>query len=256
MAVYKTVDAEKLDADLETVADAMRRVSGNTETLSFPSGFRAEMDNASTEITTQASLIEQIKSALLAELPSRLPEGYREVAYIESTGAQHFKTGIYPTNQTRIVTEVSEWPTTETSTCVFGTQSGSSDRYDLFVTADGEYRSYWHGSLVTFANSYSNKFNIDRNGNAITVGSETLQNTAATFACTTELYLFAHNNNGSPSKQTSLKMDPCTIYEGTEQTRNYVPCVNPDGEVGFYDLVNKTFGGSASTTPFIAGPEV
>lgn len=39
MAEYKVVDAEKLDADLSSVADAIRTKGGTTESLPFPQGF-------------------------------------------------------------------------------------------------------------------------------------------------------------------------------------------------------------------------
>ena len=39
MAEYKVVDAEKLDADLASVADAIRTKGGTTEELTFPQGF-------------------------------------------------------------------------------------------------------------------------------------------------------------------------------------------------------------------------
>lgn len=39
MAEYKVVDAEKLDADLATVADAIREKGGTSESLTFPQGF-------------------------------------------------------------------------------------------------------------------------------------------------------------------------------------------------------------------------
>lgn len=39
MAEYKVVDAEKLDADLSSVADAIRTKGGTSESLEFPQGF-------------------------------------------------------------------------------------------------------------------------------------------------------------------------------------------------------------------------
>ena len=39
MADYKVVDAEKLDADLTSVANAIREQTGKTDTIAFPNGF-------------------------------------------------------------------------------------------------------------------------------------------------------------------------------------------------------------------------
>lgn len=44
MADYKVIDAEKLDADLTTVADAIRSKGGTTEKLSFPQGMKQAVE--------------------------------------------------------------------------------------------------------------------------------------------------------------------------------------------------------------------
>ena len=45
MANYKLVDAEKLDADLQTIADAIKAKTGDNSTLAFPTDFAAEISN-------------------------------------------------------------------------------------------------------------------------------------------------------------------------------------------------------------------
>lgn len=45
MANYKVVDAEQLDADLKTVADAIREKGGTTESLEFPLGMKSAVEN-------------------------------------------------------------------------------------------------------------------------------------------------------------------------------------------------------------------
>ena len=44
MAIYKVVDAEKLDANLKSVADKIREKSGTTDDLAFPQGFKDAVD--------------------------------------------------------------------------------------------------------------------------------------------------------------------------------------------------------------------
>lgn len=48
MANYKVVDADKLDADLQTVADAIKSKAGTEETMEFPSGFASAVENMPT----------------------------------------------------------------------------------------------------------------------------------------------------------------------------------------------------------------
>lgn len=45
MANYKVVDADQLDADLKTVADAIREKGGTTESLEFPLGMKSAVEN-------------------------------------------------------------------------------------------------------------------------------------------------------------------------------------------------------------------
>lgn len=45
MADYKVIDAEKLEADLTTVADAIREKGGTIEQLSFPNGMKEAVEN-------------------------------------------------------------------------------------------------------------------------------------------------------------------------------------------------------------------
>lgn len=186
-----------------------------------------------------------------------LPSGYTELQWIESTGEQYFKTGIFPTENTSIEVEVSGWPPSQGTSALFGAQSSSSDRFDLFITSDGLYRSYWGGSgSVTFDASVSceNDVLVVRNKADISIGAATLSNSARTFTCAAELYLFAHNNNGSSSRRSSLRAKRWYIRENGALTREYIPCVNRSGVVGLYDNVSGSFDGSASDTAFVAGP--
>ena len=45
MANYKLVDAEKLDADLQTIADAIKAKTGDNSPLAFPGEFVSEIAN-------------------------------------------------------------------------------------------------------------------------------------------------------------------------------------------------------------------
>lgn len=45
MSVYKIVDTEKLDKDLESIANTIRTKSGSTENFTFPEGFKSAIRN-------------------------------------------------------------------------------------------------------------------------------------------------------------------------------------------------------------------
>ena len=189
---------------------------------------------------------------------SKLPEGYTELEYIESSGTQYIDTGFKPNNNTKIVAVVSDWASTEKSTSLWGTQSDGSDRYDMYISSGGVYRSYYGGAYVGFdgAVSCNDRVTVERNGVSIAIGEHSLTNTAGTFSCTTPLYLFAHNNNGKLNNAASLKMYSFIIYDDGTLVRDYVPCKNASGVAGMYDVVGEQFYGSATETPFVAGDPV
>ena len=186
-----------------------------------------------------------------------LPSGYTQVEYIESSGTQYIDTGIKPNQDTRIITTISDWSTLEESTTLWGTQSGSADRYEMFIASGGVYRSYYGGNAVSFDSSvsYNEKVTIDRNGNTITIGEYSKTNTVTTFSCTTSLHLFTHSSGGTATsnKRASLKLYSCQIYDSGTLARDYVPCTNSTGVGGLYDLVNSKFYGNAGTGTFTVG---
>ena len=185
-----------------------------------------------------------------------LPKGYKLLECIESTGTQYIDTGFCPTNTSRIATEISGWSTSETSTAIWGSQS-SGVRYDFFVTAGGIYRSYYGVEVSDLTStSIDGKVVADRNGTAISLGSYSAITPANTFAGAQPLYLFAHNNKGAVEKQSSVRMFSCQIYDNGTLIRQFAPCIDPNGAVGLYDVVEGKFYGNAGTGTFVAGDEL
>lgn len=77
------------------------------------------------------------------------------------------------------------------------------------------------------------------------------------------LYLFACNLNGTANyfAPAATKIGRCQIYTSgvthsgytyLEMIRDFVPCINPDGIAGFYDVVQQRFYGSANNNAFTA----
>lgn len=191
-------------------------------------------------------------------IPRELPSGYTQVDYIQSSGTQYFDTGFMPDSNTRIDITVSDWPTSETSTTLWGTQASSSDRYDLFIASAGVYRSYYGGSYVQFDSTVScaDKIKVVRDGVSIAIGDVVLSGTASTFSCTTSLFLMGHNTSGSVSKRASLKLYSCQIYDNGTLVRDYVPAVDASGTAGLYDLVTNAFYTNAGSGTFTVGEEI
>lgn len=56
MVYYKVVDSSELDAQLTTVADAIRNKTGSTDPLSFPAGMTAAIEGIVVGITPSGTL--------------------------------------------------------------------------------------------------------------------------------------------------------------------------------------------------------
>ena len=162
---------------------------------------------------------------------SRLPTGYTEVEYIESSGTQYIDTGV-----------------------------PAKDITDSFI--DFRFISVGTAELqvmAAFTNS-SNRLQCGWNGSAFYTGygatySQTSNATARTTATcvpvgspTSTVYLFAQNQSDAPKWQCKAEIYECTMSTAAGKVRDFVPCKNPSGAVGLYDLV----GGEFYTTPMAA----
>jgi len=186
-----------------------------------------------------------------------LPAGYTQVAYIESTGTQYIDTGIKPNQNTKVEMVVSDWHSGDNSTAVFGAGASSSDRYEIFITSGGAYRSYYAGAYKNFGDtSAENKVVVSRAGNVSTIDGVSVTNDAATFSLTRSLYLMAYNSNGEATRFAPLKTYSCQVWgDGVSLDRDYVTCIQDStGAAGVYDMVDNVFEHSAGTEEFIAGP--
>lgn len=70
------------------------------------------------------------------------------------------------------------------------------------------------------------------------------------------LALFANNRSGSIQEKTSMTLYNCKIYENEIAVRDFIPCKNPSGNIGLYDVISGEFYGNAGSGSFTAGPVV
>ena len=162
---------------------------------------------------------------------SRLPTGYTEVEYIESSGTQYIDTGV-----------------------------PAKDITDSFI--DFRFKSVGTTELEVMA-SYvdgNNRLQCGWTGSAFKTGtgatySQTTDSTARTTATcvpvgspTSTVYLFAQNQSDAPKWQCKAEIYECTMSTAAGKVRDFIPCKNPSGAVGLYDLVEGKF----YTTPTAA----
>lgn len=188
------------------------------------------------------------------EPTGRLPKGYTELTYIESTGTQYINTGV-PHSLTRKI----KLDATLRYTNVSGTQimgfSGNAG-YAIGV-ANGK---WWDMSGSSIAATVETMYSISlfTNGTTFqkTVNNTTVSGSRAEYSQAKNMLLFAAWDTMSASVVSyhfHSKMYDARIYVDGVLVRDFIPCINPDGAVGLYDLVTKAFFGNSGTGSFVAG---
>ena len=187
---------------------------------------------------------------------SRLPAGYIELAWIQSTGTQFVNSDFKPNQNTRVVMDA--YMTAESLPSFFyGSRNSSyTVNYGLLVNSSGVRSTYNASTLTMSGASIYERARIDQNKNVCSVNDVTVTNTTGTFQSEFPLFLFASNEAGTAKYFGFIRMYSCQIYDNGTLVRDYVPCINPDGEVGLYDLVTESFFGNSGTDAFIAGDVV
>lgn len=195
---------------------------------------------------------ERVKIDRTVTPTSRLPAGYTEVEYIQSSGTQYVDTGFKPDQDTKVELRVSLTQTG--SHTLFGTDIGWGANGFALGCSFGHYGS--NAQDFTGLNDGS-LHDVVFDKNVISVdGTVKATLAAATFSMSTNMALFANNRSGSIEEHSEIRLDYLRIYSGEGLVRDYVPCTNSNNEVGLYDLVTQTFFGNAGTGSFAAGPTV
>lgn len=198
----------------------------------------------------------------------RLPEGYTELEYIESTGTQRINTEYYVNSNTEIdiVFEITGTVSSSfANDAIFGARIShtSSDSFGCFIRKENgnlalNYAGNDTGEIS--GTSTSGKRHIYNKGKVFYQNDSVVYTFNGTLTKGSHpIHLFASKVNLSNatfmySKQRTYH---CQFIESGVAVRDYVPAIrHSDGEVGLYDLVNGVMYGNAGTGEFIAGPKL
>ena len=191
---------------------------------------------------------------------SRLPSGYTELAYIQSSGTQYINTGFKQNQNSRVVMHVKPVSITANAWAFEGRNAADKNKKGVFFY-------YSSGSLwnADYYNSSGRKsfsgisstadLNIDYDKNTCTINGVSVNFTAKTFKSDFNITLLACNTGGTVAGHLSAKLYSCQIYDNGTLVRDFKPCINASGEVGLFDMVNQQFYGNAGTGVF-TGSEV
>ena len=189
-----------------------------------------------------------------------LPEGYTELEYIQSSGTQYIDTGFKQNQNSRIVmsAQVTQQPSTH-AWLFEGRISNGSGGKSVFLLDGAVWNADYNGSARREAFPDIGIFDalsIDFDKNSLQINEDSFTWTTSTFQSTANLALLACNTAGAISGYISAKLYNCQIYDNGALVRDFVPCRDPTGNVGLYDLVGAKFYGNAGSGTFTAGPPV
>lgn len=195
----------------------------------------------------------------MIEFISRLPQGYQEVEYIESSGTQYIDTGYKPTsNNLRIACEF-EYTADHSASSVFGSES--SGKYSIVPWGAPEFYVGSSTQLLAQTTALNTKYALDAHANAgtLTVSLNGTTNSASysgSILTTVNMGIFCNIIAGVASQFCSMKLYAMYIYDNGNLVRDFVPCYRKsDNVAGLYDLVNNVFYTNAGSGVFAVGAD-
>lgn len=249
------------------------------EPSSLPETWTIMVTDGVANKTTQVSITAQYQFEDIVLLLSRLPLGYQEVEYLESSGTQYIDTGYaFSTDSSgtnRFTTEFDitymALPNSHNPSVVGGINSGTASHYafpyfrptgsDAFYvyTADSmSIPSFLIGTKYSAViNDADHKIYHD-DTELGTIDFSTASNPSATFL------LFAARVVGGSVVDMAGDLANARIYSfivknntTNEIKMNLVPCYRTsDAVAGMIDLVSSTFLTNSGTGTFVVGPDV
>ena len=196
-------------------------------------------------------------SFLAAPVPADLPDGYTQVEYIQSSGTQYIDTGFKPNNNTRVLFKMELIGTFTSYKYMFGARSSTSsqDQYAIDFPDSSTIRSIFSTGVKSLAISTPTLI-VDQNKNVCTVNGESMTNANSVFQTGYSAFIFDKSTSGNSTIPVSAKLFYCQLYDNGTLIRDYIPCIDPSGEAGLYDIVNGAFYGNEGTGAFVAGPQL
>lgn len=184
---------------------------------------------------------------------SRLPEGYTELTYIQSTGTQYVDTGLVPTPTTRVEIEVMPLNTTSV---IFGA-GWENDGFILTNWTESSFFNSLGTSTRPPQQSLTEKNVIVCEPSFSIVNGVTTPVTTTTPNTTAyNIFLFWAGSRQNAGFMGVMRLYSCKFYENGALVRDYVPCKTESGDIGMYDLLNGVFYENSGTGTFIPGEVV
>lgn len=186
----------------------------------------------------------------------KTPDGYTDLEYIESNGGQIIDTGI-KSNQD-CIHNLRFMLLSANNTYIYGA-GYTGNRHAIFYWSSkwgAEVTGGLSGDQYASTGAINQIINFKLTGTELIVDGEIVKlSNGINFTTTENVKLFNRTTAATTSGRMYATDEP-TIIENGIPIRHFIPCRNPNNEVGMYDLVSGQFFGNSGTGSFIAGPEV
>lgn len=195
-----------------------------------------------------------------------LPRGYTELEWIKSSGTQYIDTGYKAKSENYRIKCKFCFDTLVNNTAPFG--GGSSTdiisallrnnlvSYDVrFYVGSGRIS----GTDVRVEKGVNYELECWANNGNFTVilnGASYSGEYSGAINKEYSLAIFGNNVSGSVGQRTRIRISAFQIYDNGTLVRDFVPCLSPSNEAGFYDTVNGAFYPNLGTGTFETGAVV
>lgn len=225
----------------ETVTDA-EKAQLERGTLTYNTLNRVEL-----AVTTLAAELNSggypVEISPILKGDSRVPTGYTEVEYIESSGTQYIDTGYACSKSDHYELETDAQLTNDTALSgangymQYAASLGAGARCVIKVAYQNNIEKIYVNGVLNSTKDWTSEYN----GTNVKIGL---------------LKLGDAGNAWYTSAAQSGKTYSAKLRKAGTLVRDFVPCKNPSGAVGLYDTVSKTFFANAGTGSFTAGSDV
>ena len=248
------------DWTAEQLAEFNRAVSKGTYNYTDLNRVIAAMDDINERLTAAGYVTGYQRIQVPHQGGGRLPARYTELQYIESSGTQYIETGFTPNQDSRVICEFQLLDAYTSIRGVFGVRDSASgtaaQQFILWNNGASSFRTDYFGSQETLSSlSAQAQYTADKNRNVTTMGGQSVTNPSASGQCANDLVIFGVNNVGTVEYISAMRLYACQVYDNGDLVLNLVPCEDPDGDIGLYDLVSAQFLGNSGGGVFSAGPE-
>lgn len=283
MAVDNLVDSAQLDADLTSVANAIRTKGGTSSQMAFPAGFVSAVQAIPTgitptgtkqiSITQNGTTTEDVTNYANAEIMvnvsggggGRLPSGFQEVEYLGMSQNCYFALGARTYENIGFKTIF----LLATRYNGYGPHFlSTTNNYIKFLPRNngGTMIQFKGGSektsstVIPLNNVATAEFNTDGNGVLTASWSGGSLSATPTAGTTTigNIYLCAYANSpGTGDWSMNGLLYEFKLYNNGELVEDYVPCYRvSDGVIGLYDIILGNFYTNQGTGTITKGRDI